>query len=330
MDMFHYGLLAATLVTLALTIRARQGAQSRTPTSLDFQRFQRGFLAVYYIAMTADWLQGPYVYALYSSYGFSKHDIAVLFIGGFGASMVFGTFAGVLSDRLGRKRSCIAYCALYIVSCATKHGKDYNTLMLGRVTGGVATSLLFSAFDSWMVCEHNARGYDATSLGDTFSKMYFGNSLCAIVAGIVAQWAADRKPLTPTGTGIWHVGGYCTPFDLSALCLIVALFLISPSWNENYGDMQEGASPSTSAPRGLRAQLMSPRIWLCGAVVSFFEGSMYIFVFNWTPTFSGGNETPPYGLIFASFMVRSYVAYIHHAPHTYFQHSLQKRSTNMI
>jgi len=30
---------------------------------------------------------------------------------------------------------------------------------------------------------------------------------------------------------------------------------------------------------------------------------MYIFVFNWTPTFSGGNVAPPYGLIFASFMV---------------------------
>lgn len=31
----------------------------------------------------ADWLQGPYVYALYEYYGFSKTDIGKLFIGGF-------------------------------------------------------------------------------------------------------------------------------------------------------------------------------------------------------------------------------------------------------
>ena len=153
MDIFTIGLLTSCVLTLGLTVRARQGAQTTKVASPEFKRFQQAFLIVYYIAMTADWLQGPYVYALYSSYGFSKHDIAVLFIGGFGASMIFGTFAGVLSDKLGRKRSCIAYCVLYIISCATKHAKDYNTLMLGRVTGGIATSLLFSAFDSWMVCE---------------------------------------------------------------------------------------------------------------------------------------------------------------------------------
>ena len=27
--------------------------------------------------------------------------------------------------------------------------------MLGRVLGGIATSLLFSAFESWLVAEHN-------------------------------------------------------------------------------------------------------------------------------------------------------------------------------
>jgi hypothetical protein len=27
--------------------------------------------------------------------------------------------------------------------------------MVGRVLGGVATSLLFSAFESWLVAEHN-------------------------------------------------------------------------------------------------------------------------------------------------------------------------------
>ena len=46
----------------------------------------------------ADWLQGPYVYALYHAYGYSQHDIAVLFIAGFGSSAVFGSFIGGMAD----------------------------------------------------------------------------------------------------------------------------------------------------------------------------------------------------------------------------------------
>ena len=42
---------------------------------------------------------GPYVYALYAGYGFSKGDIGKLFITGFGSSMVFGTVVGSLADK---------------------------------------------------------------------------------------------------------------------------------------------------------------------------------------------------------------------------------------
>ena len=28
-------------------------------------------------------------------------------------------------------------------------------LLVGRVAGGMATSILFSAFESWVVCEHD-------------------------------------------------------------------------------------------------------------------------------------------------------------------------------
>lgn len=47
------------------------------------------------------------------------------------------------------------YCITYILSCFTKHSSEYKILMLGRILGGIATSLLFSAFESWLVAEHN-------------------------------------------------------------------------------------------------------------------------------------------------------------------------------
>ncbi|KAA3470057.1 molybdate-anion transporter-like [Gossypium australe] len=108
-----------------------------------------------YVSIAGDWLQGPYVYYLYSTYGFGKGEIGQLFIAGFGSSMLFGTIVGSLADKQGRKRACITYCITYILSCITKHSPEYKVLMIGRVLGGIATSLLFSAFESWLVAEHN-------------------------------------------------------------------------------------------------------------------------------------------------------------------------------
>jgi predicted MFS family arabinose efflux permease len=169
--------IVCTLGTAVLTwivkkSESESGAVVKTDT---FKAFQKNYLLVYYLAMMGDWLQGPYVYALYSSYGFSQHDIAVLFVAGFGSSMVFGTFVGALADKLGRKKMCTAYCALYVLSCLTKHFNNYWILMFGRLTGGIATSLLFSAFESWMVSEHMSKGFDGDLVGGTFGMAIFGN-----------------------------------------------------------------------------------------------------------------------------------------------------------
>jgi hypothetical protein len=178
--------------------------------------------------------------------------------------------------------------------------------MLGRVLGGIATSLLFSSFESWMVCEHNARGYDSSAMSDTFSLMYFGNSLCAIGAGMMAEAAAEVQKLTPftaEPNPIWHYGGYCSPFDVSATFLFVGFFIITALWGENYGstDVSDICKDFQTPMLQMKED---PSIPLAGAVISLFEGSMYIFVFNWTPALSAGSKTtPPFGLIFSIFMI---------------------------
>lgn len=45
-----------------------------------------------------DWLQGPYIYALYEHYGYRVGEIGRFFIAGFGSSMIFGTVVGALAD----------------------------------------------------------------------------------------------------------------------------------------------------------------------------------------------------------------------------------------
>ena len=46
-----------------------------------------------------DWLQGPHVYALYENYGMTTEQIDLLFVAGFGSSMIFGTVVGSIADK---------------------------------------------------------------------------------------------------------------------------------------------------------------------------------------------------------------------------------------
>jgi MFS family permease len=66
-------------------------------------------------------------------------------------------------------------------------------LLLGRILGGLSTSLLFTAFESWMVSEHRKQGFPEELLAGTFSVASAGNGLMAIIAGLLAQRAAGKE-----------------------------------------------------------------------------------------------------------------------------------------
>lgn len=194
------------------------------------------------------------------------------------------------------------YSISYIAACFTKMVPDYWVLMLGRFLSGVSTSLLFSVFESWMVCEHNKQGFDGVLLGDTFSYATFGNGLVAVIAGLVANTAA-------------HTSGYVAPFVVAILPLSVVAIVVSTTWTENYGNQQQNMLGSLSA--GFDLIRHDSRIAALGMAQSCFEGAMYTFVFMWTPALKTAEEseaeqqgialpfsTSQYlGLIFAVFMV---------------------------
>ena len=289
---------AAFGVTSALTFGLVAATWTRAkgpPASKACKALRKKYLVVYLLAFFADWLQGPYVYALYASYGFSEARIAFLFIAGFGSSAVIGTFAGGLADRVGRRACAVAYCAVYVACCACKHSNAYGACLAGRLLGGVATSLLFSSFEAWCVSAH-AKAGEAAALPDLFAAAQFGNGLAAIIAGQLAQAAVDRgAPLTRAGA--LYYGGDIWPFDLSALALVACGVACVSTWDENYGDRER--------PRRWRRAVgdaLEGRALLCGAASSTFESAMYIFVFLWTPALAGADE-PPEGLIFSTFMV---------------------------
>ncbi len=71
-----------------------------------------------------------------------------------------------------------------------EHVPDMSVLVAGRVLGGLSTSLLFTAFESWMVSEHRKRGFREEWLSSTFSISSWGNGFIAICAGFLAQIAS--------------------------------------------------------------------------------------------------------------------------------------------
>lgn len=247
-----------------------------------FRKFQRQFLIVYVIIMTADWLQGTNMYTLYASYNVS---ISTLFLTGFTSSAIFGTIVGLYVDKWGRKFGCIVYLVIEVVVNVFEHFNNFPLLMVGRVLGGISTSLLFSAFETWMVTEHRKRKFNEEWLADTFSTMSFLNGISAIISGLLAQLLADQL-------------GEIGPFQAAIAMTVLALFFVL-FWEENYG-----ADDTTSQDGGGMALIMkNKKVLLVGVVNSIFEGSMYTFVFMWVPTLlSVLGEFPPTGLVFASLM----------------------------
>ncbi|KAJ7965295.1 Molybdate-anion transporter, Major facilitator superfamily domain protein [Quillaja saponaria] len=294
MEVLYY-LLFGGLGAVVAALELSKTNKDRINTSPAFNSFKNNYLLVYSLMMAGDWLQGPYVYYLYSQYGFGKGEIGQLFIAGFGSSMLFGTIVGSLADKQGRKRACVTYCITYILSCITKHSPHYKVLMLGRVLGGIATSLLFSAFESWLVAEHNKRGFEQQWLSLTFSKAIFlGNGLVAIVAGLFGNLLVDSFALGPVA-----------PFDAASCFLAIGMAIILSSWTENFGDASESKDLLTQFRGAAVAIASDEKIALLGAIQSLFEGSMYTFVFLWTPALSPNDEDIPHGFIFATFMLAS-------------------------
>lgn len=275
--------------------------------SLSAQSLRQNYLIAYGLMVTGDWLQGPYIYALYSDYGYSQETIAQLFVVGFASSMILGTFIGSLADKWGRKKMALCYCALYIISCITKHNRTLEWLYFGRLTGGAATSLLMSIFESWLVRENTKQGGSDEYLSNTLSYATLLNSVIAIASGFLAEAVVRALPLNRSvdTPGDWFYGGYTGPFDLAIVALAIGAFFIASNWAENYGSSSASIVEGGSLKEGFALVLSNPVILSLGLAQGCFEGAMYCFVFMWTPAIlsKAGDEKPALGTIFSIFMV---------------------------
>ncbi|KAI1141296.1 DUF791-domain-containing protein [Hypoxylon sp. FL0543] len=275
-------------------------ADSRKQVARNGKHPETDWYKVYALVMGADWVQGPYLYSLYrDEHGLSERLVSTLFATGFLSGAISAYFVGALADKHGRKAVCMAFCLLYAMSCFFTVIPSVPVLFLGRILGGISTSILFSVFDSWMVTNFRERRLveDGCDLSRTYATTSIVNSLSAIVSGVAGEWL-----VRVTGTKK-------APFLLSAGLLWYALQIIWAHWVENYG--AKAAESSKGSKSSLWSTLKQPSILALGFASTMFEGSMYLFVFFWTPTIKSVQKSTgelPYGYIFSSFMASSMAA----------------------
>ena len=278
------------------------------------QNLRIRYVLVYATATFADWSQGAYFYDVYDEYGFSRSTIQAFFVIGFLSSALFGTVVASLADRFGRRWSVQLYFVVYALNCLCIHNRALWSILLGRVLGGIATSLLFSSFDSWFVCSHEKlKGY----LSQSFSIASTANAASAILAGLVSQLLVDKIPLhlgRKVQTISVSYGSSLAPFELSFLMLLIGFFFVSILWERVLYSPTAGTTTTTTTTtrkrvlsglfEGTRFVFGDMNIFLIGLMVSTFEGAMYIWVICWTPALETDDETekPPLGLIFSTFM----------------------------
>lgn len=253
------------------------------------------------LATLADWIQGPYIHAVYSAYNIELHLVKVLLLCGFVTPMLCGAYLGRLVDRYGRRRFVFAYGILYASGCTCMHSDVFGLLLIGRVLSGLSTSLLSSVFDAWMCTEHGRLGFTPRQLASTYSLGSTLNAVMAVLGGLVSQLAAASSHLSTFGY-YSNFGGPLAPFEVAILVLLLMILTVSVSWAENYSESMTGSSFDML---GILARIGADRKLnvLC-LITSFFEASMFVFVMMWAPhleAVSGGNHLQ-YGNIFASFM----------------------------
>lgn len=257
----------------------------RLPVS--FVAFQRTFLAVFFLASVADALQMVYSEALYESFGLRRKEIATLFAVGYGSSLSLGTIIAASADYIGRKRACMLYGFFQVLGCLAKQYPDFRVLCFAHVSLGIATSLLYSSFESWMIVEHEKMGFRQEWLSESFWLMAFSNGIVATGSGALANAVANYQGFIGPA-----------PLILATVTALLSILVVKRAFTENVGTSSNLWRPLEHAIQSLSDK----KVLLLGWTQVCFDFSVIIFWFLWTPTLVADGREVHSGVIFTRLM----------------------------
>ena len=129
-------------------------------------------------------------------------------------------------------------------------------LLFGRLLGGISTSILYSAFESWVISSAQNLNLPETALSSILGRATLVNGFVATGAGVFSNQIVELS----------H--SFASPFVASGALLMLALVVIKGLWTENYGSKDSSeANPSIFQ---LRRLAQAWRIVRNGAWASYF------------------------------------------------------------
>ncbi|KAH8886939.1 MFS general substrate transporter [Thozetella sp. PMI_491] len=273
-------------------------ATGRQKKDEEGRKFRRMFLEVYLLVMGSEWLQGPYLYSLLrDEKNLDEATVASMYVTGYIGAAVAALGTGFMADRYGRRLACLVFCLIHTAAGFSVLSDNLVVLYTGRALAGVALTLLWTVFESWMVTEYNTRGLDRSSisLSRMFGLMTTSNCMAATLGGVVAHCI------------VLVLGSRTIPFVSGVVLEATAVVLMLRNWNENFGQPAEDVE-FLDEPRG--NLLGDTKVWILSFVACCFEGTNFLVLFFWPGILQDAHraanpEGPaevPYGVIFATFM----------------------------
>ncbi|KAJ8631583.1 hypothetical protein MRB53_024906 [Persea americana] len=235
-----------------------------------FLRFQRRFLLVYSLASVIKGLGSVFGEFEYGYYGLSREWMVVTLSVGYAASLLVGTFLGVLSDVIGHKKACLLFCILHLLVGVLKSVTKNPSNWILTSCLAIASSISSFSFETWMVAEHEKLGHRKDLLNDTFWLMTFSESVSLLGSQVHSNLLVGSSAEK----------GIVLPFTAAAVLSVLCAIYISREWS--------GSSPASGFwvyRRDFSAHILHDKmIWLLALAQASLHFSTAIFWILWAPT----------------------------------------------
>ncbi|UJR37615.1 hypothetical protein I4U23_030312 [Adineta vaga] len=257
------------------------------------RKLQSNFLIGYLLLSIGGYLPSAYIYILFNSYNINHSTIEHFFIYCFIASLFCGTFIASLADHCGRRNACLLCSVVYGLYHASCNFSDEFILIIGHICRGIGDALYSTAFEAWLMQEHEQHDLDTRVLERILYNSNVYLNIVTIGTGLVAQILSQFY-------------GHIAPFNVGIGFFVLAFLFILIKWPENYG--RKRIFINTAHVPAMRLLRANPRIILCGLSNALFRASFYIWLIEWTPTLQAATnktfaEPLPLGFLYSIYLL---------------------------
>ncbi|TYI50342.1 hypothetical protein E1A91_D12G095600v1 [Gossypium mustelinum] len=262
----------------------KSSSLSDHPFSSSSPRFQLYFLLLYSLASVLDGLWLVYGEFELVYYGISKEDTVTFMLIGFGAALFVGSLLGLVSDLIGRKKTCLVFFILHLIVGIWKMVAPSPSFWVANLCLSLATSIFSFSFETWAVVEHDKPGHRQDILNETFWLMTFFESASLIGSQVIGNWMVGGN--LEKGIG--------SPSIAATLLAILGIACMSRHYDGTtkimtFKDYRMSFSVYILGDR---------RIWLLACAQACLHFSIAVFWILWAPTLVADGREAFLGLIY--------------------------------